>query len=86
MAFVVFHQCMDREWAAWGRDSAREMAARGFCVVRVRTQHYTEMRLEKPDAFNAPLRPGLGDQPQACAVIMRDVTLPMIGFTDNRCF
>ena len=79
MSMVVFHQCMDKEWAAWGRDSAREMAAQGFSVVRVRTMHYADLRREKPEAFNKPLKPDSSDQAQACAVMMRDVTLPMIG-------
>ena len=30
--FSVFHQCMDKEWDAKGRDSAREFANQGFAV------------------------------------------------------
>ena len=30
---VVIHQCMDKEWVAWGRDSAKEMAARGLPLL-----------------------------------------------------
>ena len=27
---LVFHQCMDKEWLAWGRESAQEFARQGF--------------------------------------------------------
>ena len=31
---LVFHQCMDKEWLAWGRESAQEFARQGFAVIR----------------------------------------------------
>ena len=77
---VVFHQCMDKEWLSWGRDSAKEMAARGFAVVRIKTTHYSELKVSKPESFARPLHNQVTEQMQACAVMMRDVTLPMIGY------
>ena len=75
---LVFHQCMDKEWEAWGRDSARELARAGFAVIRVRTTHWSELKVISPESFRPPLRPGVSEREMACAVVMRDVTLPFI--------
>ena len=77
---VVFHQCMDREWDTWGRESALEMARAGFAVIRVPTTHWSDHKNAQPLAFSRPLRPGVTEREMICAVMMRDVTLPLLGY------
>ena len=51
---VVFHQCMDAEWDAWGQESADEFAARGFAVIRVKSRPWQELKTENAEAFRSP--------------------------------
>ena len=45
---VLLHQCMDKEWKAWGKDSAEEFAKCGFTVVRVRTLPWRDLKAKDP--------------------------------------
>ena len=77
---LVFHQCMDKEWAAWGLDAAREMANAGFAVIRVPTFHWSQHKAQEPDAFANPLRAGVTEREMICKIMMRDVTLPCVDY------
>ena len=74
----VFHQCMDKEWIAWGRESARELAVQGFSVIRVKTVHWRELKTRNRDAFRNPYKAYQNEQQMICTIAMRDITCPMI--------
>jgi hypothetical protein len=75
---LVFHQCMDLEWLAWGRASAEAFAALGFGVVRVRTCPWRELKEADPVASRNPYKEEQAEQQMICTIMMRDVTVPTI--------
>ena len=75
---IVFHQCMPAEWGTWGRESAREMAARGFAVIRVKSCHWRDLKSTDPDAFRRPYKATETQQEMICTIVMRDITCPMV--------
>ena len=75
---VVFHQCMDAEWDAWGRESALEFAEQGFAVIRVKSRPWQELKTEDPEAFRTPYIEDQNRQQMICTIVMRDITCPMI--------
>ena len=77
---LVFHQCMEKEWkeGAWGRDSARDFARKGFAVVRVKSEHWEDLKRTKPEAFRFPYIQKQTQQEMICSIVMRDITCPMI--------
>ena len=77
---LVFHQCMDKEWAAWGLDAAREMANAGFAVIRVPTVHWSRHKAQDPDAFANPLRAGVTEREMICKIMMQQSVLPCVDY------
>jgi hypothetical protein len=75
---LVFHQCMDKEWASWGRDSARESAKQGFAVVRVKSCHWKDLKATFSEAFRKPYKKEQTEQQMICTIVMRDITCPMV--------
>ncbi len=75
---VVFHQCMDAEWDAWGRESALEFAKRGLAVIRVKSRHWKELKTDDPEAFRTPYIEDQNRQQMVCTIVKRDITCPMI--------
>ena len=75
---LVFHQCMDKEWASWGRDSAREFANEGFAVIKVKWCHWRDLKTMSPEAFRNPYIEEQNEQQMICTIVMRDITCPMI--------
>ena len=75
---LVFHQCMDKEWASWGRESAREFANQGFAVIRVKSCSWMDLKTSSPMAFRNPYKAGETEQQMICTIVMRDITCPMI--------
>ena len=71
---LVFHQCMPAEWESWGRDSAREMAAKGFAVIWVKSCHWQELKSTNSDAFRRPYKETETKQEMICTIVMRDIT------------
>ena len=75
---LVFHQCMDDEWATWGRDSAREFAQQGFIVIRVKSCHWKDLKATSSEAFRNPYKEEQTEQQMICTIVMRDITCPMV--------
>jgi hypothetical protein len=75
---LVFHQCMDKEWASWGRDSAREFAKQGFAVIRVKSCHWKDLKATSSKAFRNPYKEEQTEQQMICTIVMRDITCPMV--------
>ena len=72
---LVFHQCMEKEWkeGAWGRESARDFARKGFAVVRVKSEHWTDLKKMKPQAFRSSYVEEQTCQEMICSIVMRDI-------------
>ena len=75
---LVFHQCMDKEWASWGRDSAREFAKQGFAVIRVKSCPWKDLKATSSEAFRNPYKKEQTEQQMICTIVMRDITCPMV--------
>jgi len=75
---LVFHQCMDKEWTSWGRESAREFAQQGFAVIRVKSRPWKDLKTTSPEAFRNPYRETENEQQMICTIVMRDITCPMV--------
>ena len=75
---LVFHQCTDPEWDAWGGDSAMDMACQGFAVLRVKSIPWRDLKILNPVAFRNPYIPHETEQQMVCTIVMRDITCPMI--------
>jgi hypothetical protein len=75
---LVFHQCMDHEWIAWGHESAKELAAQGFGVIRVPTRRWRELKESDVHTFRNPLKENETNQEMICTIMVREVTVPPI--------
>jgi hypothetical protein len=75
---VIFHQCMDTEWALWGHEGALGFAKLGFAVIRVRTENWRDLKARDVAAFRNPYNEQQTNQQMICAIMMRDVTAPII--------
>ena len=75
---LVFHQCMEKEWIAWGRESAREFAEAGFSVIRVKTVHWRELKTTNREASRNPYKAHESEQQMICTIVMRDITCPIV--------
>ena len=75
---LVFYQCMDKEWLAWGGESAQEFARQGFAVIRVKSRHWNDLKTAQPLAFRTPYKAHETEQQMICTIVMRDITCPMI--------
>ena len=75
---LLLHQCMEHEWAAWGRDSAAEMAAAGVVVMRVFTDRWQDMKILVPSAFENVYKASEHEQQMICTVNYIHRVLPIL--------
>ena len=88
-SMIVLHQTMDHEWNGrtgasgadredWGRQSANDMAAKGFTVVRIRTKHWRDLKGDEFEShrFRNPLHSYEVEQQMICTMNFRDLVAP----------